>query len=375
MSQQVHIQPKMLTWAIRRAGFDLDEFTDKFPKVRDWLDNAKQPTVRQLEDFSNKVHLPFGYLFLPEPPVEKLPITFFRTGRVATDQASLNVRETIRLMKYRQDWLSEYLQEIGEEPLPFLGRFGIHNTPEEIAADIRDALKMAPDWASHLPTWTLAKSHLAQQIENLGIVISFNGVVENSNKRKIDVSECRGFVLVDEYAPFLFVNNNDSKAAQMFTMAHELAHVWTGHSAGFDSRMMLPSDDPVEQLCDKAAAELLVPGIDFRIFWQEKPQIADAARHFKVSEIVAARRALDLGLIEKSYFYSFYNNFMSRHFEVKANSADGGNFYQTQKVRLGLPFLSRLNHALKSGKILHSEVYKLTGLKGDTFKNLTDKIL
>lgn len=375
MSQHIHIQPKMLTWAIRRAGFELDDFADRYPKVLDWLNSVKQPTVRQLEEFSHKVYLPFGYLFLPEPPIETLPFTFFRTGRVATDQVSLNVQETVRLLKYRQDWLSEYLKETGEEPLPFVGKFGLQHAPEEIAADIRATLKLSPDWASHFPNWSLAKAHLAQQIEELGIVISFNGVVENNNKRKIDPQECRGFVLADEYAPFLFVNNNDSKAAQMFTMAHELAHVWTGQSAGFDSRMMLPADDPMEKLCDSTAAELLVPSLDFRFFWKKIPKISAAARHFKVSEIVAARRALDLGLIDREFFFGFYNNFMSRHFEKKSNTSDGGDFYKTQKVRLGMPFLSRLNHALKSGKLLHSDAYQLTGLKGDTFRNLTQKIL
>ncbi|MFN4257298.1 MAG: ImmA/IrrE family metallo-endopeptidase [Saprospiraceae bacterium] len=366
----------MITWAIDRAGFQLDDFAEKFPKVLDWLNYQKTPTVKQLEDFSRRVYLPFGYLFLPQPPVEKSPIPFYRTGKAAaTDKVSLNVQETVRLLKHRQDWLADYLQENGEGPLPFVGKFGLQNTPEEIAADIRNTLNLAPNWASHFPNWSLAKAHFAQKIEDLGIVLSFNGVVENNNHRKIDPNEVRGFVLVDEFAPFLFVNAADSKAAQMFTMAHELAHVWTGKSAGFDSRNMLPADDPMEQLCDQTAAELLVPSIDFRNFWQEKPQIAAAARHFKVSEIVAARRALDLGLIDKNYFFGFYNNFMNRHHERKLTQPKGGNHYNTQKVRLGLPFLARLNQALKSGKILHREVYQLTGLRGDTFHKLTQKIL
>ncbi len=375
MSQELNIQPTMLTWAIDRAGYQLDDFAQKFPKINDWLKGEKKPTVKQLEDFSHRVHMPFGYLFLPEPPVEKSLIPFFRTGKTAATKVSLNVQETVRLLKHRQDWLSEYLKENEEEPLPFVGKFGLKNSPEEIAADIRDALKLSPDWASHFPNWGLAKANLAHRVEDLGIVISFNSVVENNNYRKIDPKEVRGFVLVDAYAPFLFVNAADSKAAQMFTIAHELAHVWTGQSAGFDSRMMLPADDPMEQLCDRTAAELLVPSYDFRIFWQETPQISDAARHFKVSEIVAARRALDLGLIDKNYFFGFYNNFMNRHFEQKSNAAGGGDFYLTQKVRLGLPFLARLNQALKSGNILHREVYQLTGLKGDTFHNVTQKIL
>lgn len=374
MNQEINIQPDMITWAIGRAGFQLDDFTKKFPRVSHWLSGEKKPTVKQLEDFSNHVHLPFGYLFLSEPPVEKTLIPFFRTGRVATVEVSLNVQETVRLLKRRQNWLSEYLRENDGDPLPFVGSFGLQNTPEEIATDIRKKLKLVPEWACNFPTWSLAKAHLAQKIEDLGIILCFNSVVENNNHRKIDPQEVRGFVLVDSYAPFLFVNAADSKAAQMFTMAHELAHVWTGQSAGFDSRMMLPADDPMEQLCDRTAAELLVPGVDFRIFWQKNSQIHAAAKHFKVSEIVAARRALDFGLISKDYFFAFYTAFMSRHFDKKI-AATGGDFYNTQKVRLGLPFLAYLNHALQSGRILHREAYQLTGLKGDTFQQVTQKLL
>jgi Zn-dependent peptidase ImmA (M78 family) len=363
----------MITWAIARAGFPLKDFTEKHPNVLEWLEQKKQPTVKQLEAFSNKVYLPFGYLFLPEPPVEQLPIPFFRTGRSKATKVSLNVQETVRILKYRQDWLTDYLQENDGEPLNFVGKFGLNNTPEEIAADIHATLKLTQGWAGHLPNWSEAKGLLTQKIEDAGIVVVFNSVVENNNHRKIDVSECRGFVLVDQYAPFLFVNNADSKAAQMFTLAHELAHVWTGHSAGFDSRQMLPADDPIERLCDQVAAEFLVPADDFGRFWTDKPKIQEAARHFKVSPIVAARRALDLGFISKAAFFDFYNEYTQRDYVKKDNQSGGGDFYLTQRVRLGRAFVARLNQALKSGKILHRDVYKLTGLKGDTYQVFIQK--
>ena len=66
----------MLTWAIARAGYELHEFTIKLPNVQEWIEGTKKPTVKQLDAFSKKVHLPFGYLFLPTPPNEKLPIPF-----------------------------------------------------------------------------------------------------------------------------------------------------------------------------------------------------------------------------------------------------------------------------------------------------------
>ena len=96
MENRVDINNNNITWAIARAGYDLDEFiATKFPKVQEWLDNTKKPTVKQLEDFSNKVHLPFGYLFLAEPPLERLPIPFFRTGKQPATHISLNVYDTI----------------------------------------------------------------------------------------------------------------------------------------------------------------------------------------------------------------------------------------------------------------------------------------
>lgn len=128
---------------------------------------------------------------------------------------------------------------------------------------------MQENWASNLPNWEEAQKYLVQVLEDCGIIVVFNGVVENNTSRKIPVEECRGFVLVDEYAPFMFINNSDFKSAQMFTMVHELAHIWTGHSAGFDFRKLQPAADPIEQLCDKVAAEFLVPVKELDRVWND----------------------------------------------------------------------------------------------------------
>ena len=111
MRNEVNVNTNVLTWAIARAGYELDAFTVKFPKVQKWLEGEKKPTVKQLEDFSKKVYLPFGYLFLPEPPKEKLPIPFFRSEGKRADKVSVNVYDTILLMQQRQGWLKWYLKE------------------------------------------------------------------------------------------------------------------------------------------------------------------------------------------------------------------------------------------------------------------------
>lgn len=373
MRTEVNINSNMFTWAIARAGYDLSEFAIKFPKIQDWVDQKKKPTVKQLEAFSKKVHLPFGYLFLPEPPKESLPIPFFRTNNGRQNNVSINVYDTILLMQQRQDWLREYLIENEFQPLPFVGKFHNNQNYNEIVADIRNTLGLNNEWASSFKTWQEALDHLAQKIEDIGITIVFNGVLENNTSRPISVDECRGFVLVDPIAPFMFINNSDGKAAQLFTIIHELAHIWTGHSAGFDFRQLLPANDPIELLCDKVSAEFLVPAESFVKVWNTRPSIAITARYFKVSEIVIARRSLDLGYLTKAEFFAFYNEYSNREFLKKENQGDGGNFYATAKKRIGLTFVAHVNQAVKSGKLLYRDAYKLTSLKGDTYQTFFTK--
>ena len=373
MRIEVDIKSNILTWAIKRAGFDLNEFTAKAPNVRQWLEGKKKPTVKQLEDFSKKVYLPFGYLFLPEPPKENLPIPFFRTNKPQATSVSINVYDTILLMQQRQDWLKDYLKEKEFNPLSFVGKYKRGINIAEIVADIRKTLGLKENWASQYETWEDALNNLTHKIEETGIIIVFNGIVENNTHRPIEVEECRGFVLVDELAPFMFVNNADGKAAQMFTIVHELAHIWTGHSAGFDFRKLQPADDPIELLCDKVAAEFLVPQNSFNKVWNEKPNIKYAARYFKVSEIVIARRALDTGKITRKEFFEFYDEYINREFKKKENQNGGGDFYATTRKRLSMTFAAHINDAVKAGKLLYRDAYKLTSLKGDTYQNFFDQ--
>lgn len=375
MSTRVNVNNEMLTWAIARAGYKLPAFAEKFPPVQKWLDGEKQPTVKQLQDFSKKVYLPFGYLFLPEPPEEELPIPYFRSNGSKADKVSVNVYDTILLMQQRQDWLKDYLKDNEFEPLPFVGRFRNSTDVAGIVWDIRKVLRLPENWASQFRTWTEALNHLVEVIEDKGIIASFNGVVENNGHRKIPVEECRGFVLVDDLAPFMFINNADFKSAQMFTIVHELAHIWTGHSAGFDFRKLQPADDPIEKLCDQVAAEFLVPATAFNEAWRRNPNTSAIARHFKVSEIVIARRALDTGKWTKRQFFEYFEAYKRREFRKKENQPDGGNFWATAKKRLSITFAAHINQAVKSGQLLYRDACKLTSMKGDTFEKFFAKHL
>lgn len=367
MKTQVEINKDIYTWAIARAGYSLPDFAKKYPRVFEWVEQTKKPTVKQLEAFSKSVHLPFGYLFLNEPPKEEIPFPFFRTNRHQVAQVSVNIYDTILLVKQRQDWLREYLINNEYKRLEYVGKFKEATDADAIVTDIRNTLDFNMNWASNFKSFEETIEYLTAKLESIGIFLVFNGVVENSTRRNISVEECRGFVLVDNIAPFMFINNGDAKAAQLFTIVHELAHIWIGISAGFDNNHMLPANNSAEILCDKVAAEFLVPRNLLTVFFKNTASIKAAALYFRVSELVIARRALDLSFITRDEFFTFYNEYMDRVANKKANQTGGGDFYLTAKKRIGLAFAAYVNRAVKTGELLHRDAYRLTGLKGTTY--------
>lgn len=361
----------IIRWAIERAGFDLQTYIAGNPKIEKWLQGQKAPTLKQLESFSKKVHVPLGYLFLEEPPQESLDFPFFRTGKNPSRNVSLNTYEMVQTLQERQEWLSGYMKDNDYTPLSFVGRFADNQAYTEIVDDIRNTLGLAPDWASVHRTWEDALRDLSIRIEEAGIITTFSGYVGYNNNRPIDVDECRGFVLVDEYCPFLFVNTNDAKSAQMFTILHELAHIWIGQSAGFSNDHLLPADDGLEKLCDLVAAEFLVPE---RLLEEQmagsSPSIPMLSRRFKVSPIVIGRRMLDLGYMEKEEFFDFYYTRM-RWAKKQIDDQEGrGNFYTTALRRSSPRFTSFVNIATRENALSYRDAYHLMGLKGSTYHTL-----
>jgi Zn-dependent peptidase ImmA (M78 family) len=380
----VNVKPQLLRWAIARSRIPKEDLRKKIPRLAEWERGERQPTLRQLEDFARRTMTPLGHLFLSEPPVETLPVPDFRTiGDAPIDRPSPNLLDTIGEMQQRQAWMRDYLIELGQELLPFVGRADRVRPVTSVAEDIRATLRLTDDWAAELDSWEQALIHLRQGIDSVGILIAMNGVVGNNTHRPLDPDEFRGFVLIDQYAPLIFVNNADFKAAQMFTLAHELAHVWLGKSALFNLVQMLPDEhDDDEKFCNQVAAELLVPRKWMLRLWDDVRGQANPflviARACKVSGLVAARRALDLGLINRRQFFEFYeretSQLAARQQQRKDRSA-GGDFYRTATVRIGRRFGEAIARAVAEGKLPYRDAYRLTGLKGEAFDRFASQTL
>ena len=377
---QITLQPEVLKWARERAGFERPELARKLrvspERVSEWERNGKI-SVAQADRLAQRTHTALGFLYLTEPPAERLPIPDFRTRDDAPPPSS-DLLETIYLMQRRQAWMRDELIEGGAEPLGFIGAYGTDVHPRQVGAAMRDALQLTENWAEQLDAWSDALRHLRHLVDAAGVLVSFNGVVGNNAYRKLDPDEFQGFALVDEYAALIFVNSADFMAAQMFTLAHELAHLFIAQSGISNLEYLQPPSDETEQFCNKAAAEFLIPEEELRAFWPSARRTNDPyqtiARKFKVSSLVAARRALDLDLIDRDAFLLFYNRIVDRWRRDQQRQGSGGHFWNSQKWRIGPRFASAIIRAVGEGRLPYREAYNLTGLKGEAFENMPKKM-
>lgn len=375
---RVPVPPEMLTWACERAGYDVEHFSQKIPQLNSWIKNKRHPTLKQLEKLAHVTHTPFGYLFLPKPPKESLPVPDYRTVTgTSQNRPSPNLLDTLYAMQHRQDWLREFLIEEGMEPLPFVGSARFFDEPKNVGHEMRKVLGIDDGWATTIHSWKSAIGELRRLIEELGVMAVINSVVGNNTSRRLDVNEFRGFALTDPYAPLIFVNGADTKSAQMFTLAHELAHIWLGKKGLSGFEMLLPGETDVEKWCNRAASEFLVPARELRTCWEDVRHKADPfeklAQTFKVSPIIAARRALDIKFIPHSTFFNFYKDYVRRERKEDAQSS-GGDFYKIQKSRVGKLFVVRVLRAAKEGRIQFKEAHDLTGLHGDSLQKYAEQL-
>ena len=368
----------MLSWACERAGFEMDEVARRVPQLTAWESGESRPTLKQLENFAKITHTPIGYFFLPEPPVEQVPIPDFRTiaDRPVT-RPSPNLLDTIYLCQQRQAWYRDYARSMGDEPLPIVGSAQSTDEVAGIAAVIRDALGFDLEERRNFATWTEALRRFIEQADSAGVLVMVNGVVGSNTRRKLDPDEFRGFTLIDDMAPLIFVNGADTKAAQMFTLAHELAHVWLGQSALSDSQARTVPNHEVERWCNQVAAETLVPLAAVRDVHEPKAELRAEldrlARRFKVSTLVMLRRLRDIGTLTAKQYREAYGAELERLRGLSAGG--GGNFYLTLGARVGQRFAHAVVASTLEGRSSFTEAFRLLGFKKmSTFRSLSKNL-
>ena len=364
---RVPVNPELLRWARHRAGLGRSEFPARFKKLPDWETGRLQPTLRQLEDFARKVHVPVGTLLLDEPPEEPVPIPDFRTvGSGTLPQPSPNLLDSIYLCQERQAWYQDYLRSMGAEPLDFVGSLTASSDTQSAAEAMRDKLRITVDGRLEHRTLQKALSACIASAESAGVLVMVSGVVGSNTGRKLDPWEFRGFALADPLAPLVFVNGRDAKSAQMFTLAHELAHLWLGTSAV--SNLPSPSAPGIrreETWCNSVAAEFLVPlaAIEREMRSNEPSDEATMrlARHFKVSTLVVLRRLLDLGRINRESFEASWSREVAGSESLPRSG--GGDFYRTAFARLSRSFTRAVIADTLEGRTRYTDAFRMLAVR------------
>jgi len=367
---RVDVSKRLIHWAIERSGASADLLHKQFPMLPKWLTGERQPTFKQLETFAQKTHSPIGYFFLSEPPDEPFPIPDFRTI-VNRDlaQPSPNLLDTIYLCQQRQEWYRDYACAVGEKPLPFVGSAQLSDDIIATAETIRKYFRYNLDQRTAFRTWTGALRHFIDQADQLGILVMVRGFVGSNNKRKLNPEEFRGFTLADQIAPLIFINGADTKSALMFTLAHELAHLWLGETALSDVNMRIASNHEVEKWCDAVAAEILVPLNAFNLAIEHDEPHRDTldslALKFKVSTFVILKRLYDADRLNQDQFCKAFDMEKERllAMERRRSSRDGGSYYRTTTSSISKRFAHAVVVTTWKGHTSFTEAYRLLGCR------------
>lgn len=371
------INPAVLQWARRTAGYEVEEAAPKIgsstDRVQEWESGDRKPTVRQAREMARLYRRPFAVLFSPTVPDDVPPLADFR--RILDDvprDYSTKLRFLIRELQHRQRWANE-LRELDEmEPLPWVGSLTTRERPARAAQTIRATLNGFTNEIEATRTADEALSVWIDAVERIGVFVCQAGDVEPE--------EARGFCLPDPLAPFIMVNSKDSRGARIFTVLHELVHLFLGLGGVSNLQprgRLLPNVQRTERFCNAVAGLVLVPADRLSQAWRrENPnpddneEIAKAIQRIasgsRVSREVVARRLLDSSRISQALYRQLHQQYTREWRRQRQRMRDQGRGPPYQRriaSRLGRSFVETLLHARAEGRITTRDVASLAGAK------------
>ncbi len=363
------IKKEVLSSYIDRSNVSVDFIESKMKDIRLFLDGQKSPTFNQIREIAKIINVPTGLLVLPDAIDTNSRRLEFRTvGSSEVYDMSQELMDTIREMEFKQEFLRE---EIDNE-LDFVGRFNISTNHKYLARTIRDMLGV--DFSAHRRE--LSNNSFAfyrERVNNIGVFVFLNGKVKDNTRRPLDLHEFRGFVLSDNKAPLIFINQKDSNAGKLFTLVHELVHVFIGSEEVYGENINTGSFtfSRKEAFANKVAAEVLVPDDEMQ---NVRPlDIAMVAKKFGVSQYVIARKLLDTNKINDKEYQSIVSDLDSSYSSnSKSKSAEkkGGNYNNNIKFRFDNRFINYVEIALSQNRISYTEALSVVGVRYKGYKIL-----
>ncbi len=381
------VTPDIVRWArerlrltTKRAAARLSVKPERWAA---WEKGETLPTMRQAQDLAESLHIPFGYLWLPKPPAEQLLLPDLRTvADESPREPSAELLDLLNDVIWKQRWYQEYQQQEEAEPVPFVGRYSPANSdPNTVAADIRDTFGINNEMRQEATSQDSFLRFYTRRVEQAGILILRSGIVGSNTHRPLDVKEFRGFAISDRLAPLIFINGKDAKVAQIFTLTHEIAHLWFGESGISNPDLRVASarhGNGLERLCNIVAAETLVPQMDLMHWWNDDidamQNVQDLAKRYKVSRPVILRRAHDLGKVASGLYSQLWRQ-LAATTSTAASTGDGGDPYALIVARNGRALTAALLASLAEGKVSSIDAAQLLNVKASSLDRLSAHVL
>lgn len=390
MADKAYITPNVLKWARESARMTEETAAAKasvtVDRLKEWEAGESQPTIRQAQTLAKAYKRPFALFFLPEIPRDFQPLQDFRKpGSKTLTTSSIFI---IREIQQKEAWISDVYSENQEEKLAFVGRYSIKDNPQAVANDILETLKINPGsykTDNPIKEWIDAA-------ETNGIFVSRTSFIHS--RLKLDSEELQGFAIADPYAPFVFVNSDDWNAPQLFTLVHELAHIWiaeTGISNAVEPEIRHKGKfHPVELFCNEVAANALMPieivsSFD-TVSFQNLKDVYKVARQLGVSSFAILVRALKLNIISAPHYQKLkkhadidYAEFLKREAEKKAiqkekDQPGGPNYFLLQLNRNSRLFTQTVLDAFRGGIIEPTLASNLLNVQTNKFQKLESQL-
>ncbi len=385
MTVSVEISPDVLNWIVKHIR--IQSVSEKtMNNINSWFNGGKKPTFNQIEDVSKATGIPFGYFFLKTPPNEDISFVEYRTvDSIELQNPSRDLIDTMHDMELIQDWTKDHIKATGELSVQFVGKYNNISDYTVLADRIRQLLSLTVDWCKSFHNAEEEFNSLKNIISNLGVLVMANGIVANNTHRALDINEFRAFTIVDEYAPLIFINRNDSTNGRVFSLLHEFAHICLGVNSLFNDRKSTANNiNEIEVMCNAVAAEILLPQNLFLEAWKREDKqasreeiVKNIAKEFNCGATVVARKAMDNKLISRNQYNNIADAAIKNYNDIKAKSKEtgesGGNYYATTLTRIDKRFLKMLINSVNEGKTQYSEAYRLTNTNRRTFSALITK--
>ncbi|ECB9822656.1 ImmA/IrrE family metallo-endopeptidase [Listeria monocytogenes] len=385
---RIAINPDVVSYYIQTSDILIDDLVqdNQLKNITEWLNLTIKPTFNQLNQLSKKIKVPFGYLLLNEVQSEENKLINYRTIlNNDVSKPSRDLLDTISDMEEKQNWMVDYLIRNGYQELSFIGSTSANQDVEKVAATIRKTLDIEETWYLHCSFGT-AFNYLRKKFEKMGILVMQNGVVKANTHRPLNIDEFRAFALVNAYAPLIFINSTDSFNGKIFSLFHEVVHIFLGENDLFNDNH-IPSPmyrNETEIFCNAVASELCISTKNFKTMWSNintlnhSEKIQEIAQKCRVSILVIAVKALKNNYIDESMYYEIRKECLKYYKQEKDKtnrSIGGGNGLNTAISKIDKRFFHFLSNDIKHGHTQYTEAFRLLNTNRKTYDKIEKKIL